>query len=58
MTSALAPFTGSWKPNTGTLGSLIAGSADGNWTFKVVDAAGTDKGSVRAVSLHLAGYVS
>ncbi|HWO59907.1 MAG TPA: S8 family serine peptidase [Umezawaea sp.] len=58
VTSALAPFTGTWKPTTGTLGSLTSGSADGTWTFKVVDAAGTDVGSVRAVSLHLAGYVA
>ncbi|PRY37192.1 S8 family serine peptidase [Umezawaea tangerina] len=57
VTSALAPFTGSWKPASSTLGSLIAGSADGTWTFKVTDTAGTDVGSVRAVSLHLAGYV-
>jgi len=52
-----APFTGSWKPNV-ALSSLIGANADGVWTFKVVDAAGTDKGSIRSVSLHAAGWVS
>jgi subtilisin-like proprotein convertase family protein len=58
VTADKAPFTGSWKPATSTIGSLLTAPADGTWTFKVVDAAGTDKGSIRAVSLHVAGYVS
>jgi subtilisin-like proprotein convertase family protein len=57
VTSAQAPFTGSWKP-TAPLQTLIGATADGVWTFKVVDAAGTDKGSIRSVSLHAAGWVS
>ncbi|KJK36791.1 neuroendocrine convertase 1 [Lentzea aerocolonigenes] len=52
-----APFTGSWKPATGTLSSLLADPADGNWTFKVQDVVGSDKGSIRSVTLHVAGWI-
>lgn len=52
-----APFTGSWKPATGTLSSLLADPADGTWTFKVADVVGSDKGSIRNVTLHVAGWV-
>jgi len=55
--AADAPFTGSWKPATGTLSSLLADSADGTWTFKVADVVGSDKGSIRAVTLHVAGWI-
>jgi subtilisin-like proprotein convertase family protein len=30
--------------------------ADGTWTFTVQDTAAVDTGSIRAVSLHVAGY--
>ncbi|MBP2337736.1 S8 family serine peptidase [Saccharothrix coeruleofusca] len=56
VTSNLAPFTGSWKPAT-PLSALLAEPADGTWTFKVVDVAASDRGSVRSVTLHAAGYV-
>ncbi|WP_033433387.1 S8 family serine peptidase, partial [Saccharothrix syringae] len=56
VTSANAPFTGSWRPIT-PLAALLEQPADGTWTFKVVDAASTDRGSIRAVSLKINGYV-
>lgn len=55
VSSSQAPFTGSWQPLQ-PLKALL-GPADGTWTFKVVDTASADTGSVRAVSLHLSGYV-
>ena len=56
VTSGTAPFTGTWRPTT-SIDALIGAPADGTWTFKVQDAAGADTGSLRAVSLHLNGYV-
>jgi subtilisin-like proprotein convertase family protein/subtilisin family serine protease len=56
VTSANAPFTGSWRP-VSPLGGLTGVVADGTWTFSVVDAAGGDTGSIRAVALHVNGYV-
>ncbi|WP_440900743.1 S8 family serine peptidase [Actinosynnema sp.] len=56
VTSAQAPFTGSWRPVT-PLAPLLNGSADGTWTFKVVDSAASDTGSVRDVALKVTGYV-
>ncbi|MFB9903380.1 S8 family serine peptidase [Allokutzneria oryzae] len=57
VSQAQAPFTGTWRPTT-PLAALTKASADGTWTFKVVDAVASDKGSIRAVSLKLNGYVS
>ncbi|WP_433262453.1 S8 family serine peptidase [Actinosynnema sp. CS-041913] len=54
--SAQAPFTGTWRP-TGSLGALLAEPVDGTWTFRVVDSVASDRGSIRAVSLHVNGYV-
>jgi subtilisin-like proprotein convertase family protein len=51
-----APFTGSWRPDD-SLASLIDESVDGTWTFTAVDTASADTGSIRAVSLHLTGFV-
>lgn len=56
VTSANAPFTGTWRPTT-SLDALIGAPADGTWTLNVADRANADTGSVRAVSLHLNGYV-
>jgi subtilisin-like proprotein convertase family protein len=56
VTSALAPFTGTWRPTT-PLSALLTEPVDGTWTFKVVDAASSDRGSLRAVSLKINGYV-
>jgi subtilisin-like proprotein convertase family protein len=56
ISSDLAPFTGTWRPAQPLAGTL--GAADGTWTFTVVDTAGRDTGSVRAVSLHVSGFVS
>lgn len=55
-TSDQAPFTRPWQP-TSPLAALLGASADGTWRFSVVDVAGSDTGSIRAVSLHIAGYV-
>ncbi|GAA3440303.1 S8 family serine peptidase [Kutzneria kofuensis] len=57
VSSANAPFTGTWKPQT-ALGSLLADPVDGTWTFKVVDGGPVDTGNIRAVSLHINGFVS
>jgi subtilisin-like proprotein convertase family protein len=54
--SGNAPFTGTWRPGS-SLDALISGPADGTWTLKVQDNANADTGSIRAVSLHLNGYV-
>jgi subtilisin-like proprotein convertase family protein len=51
----LAPFTGTYRPQDAFGGVL--GAADGTWTFSVVDVASRDSGSVRAVSLHVSGFV-
>ncbi len=57
VTSDSAPFTGTWAPTT-PLAALAGGAdADGSWTFTAVDGALADTGSIRAVTLHLAGYV-
>ncbi|MFC4857552.1 S8 family serine peptidase [Actinophytocola glycyrrhizae] len=56
VTSARAPFTGTWRPTT-SIDALIGAPADGTWTLLVQDRANADTGSVRAVSLHLNGYV-
>ena len=55
-TSPQAPFTGSWRP-VDPLSTLIGGSTSGTWTFHVSDMAVGDTGSIRAVSLHLTGFV-
>jgi len=52
-----APFTGTWKPFQPLI-SLLDGSADGNWTFKVTDGAALDTGSLRAVTIELTGFVT
>ncbi|WP_033443671.1 S8 family serine peptidase, partial [Saccharothrix sp. NRRL B-16314] len=56
VTSASAPFTGTWRPTT-PLSALLTEPVDGTWTFKVVDAASSDRGSLRTVSLKINGYV-
>lgn len=55
VTSAGAPFTGSWRPDV-PLSSLRASSADGTWTLKVTDGASADTGSIRAFALHITGF--
>jgi subtilisin-like proprotein convertase family protein len=51
-----APFTGRWKPLQ-SLSALLLKPVDGTWTLKVTDDAAVDTGSIRAVSLHIKGYV-
>lgn len=56
VTSASAPFTGSWKAGA-PLSSLTAEPVDGTWVFKVADVVGSDRGSIRSVTLSAAGWV-
>jgi subtilisin-like proprotein convertase family protein len=51
-----APFTGNWRPDS-PLEDLLASPVDGAWRFKVLDGAPADTGNIRAVSLHIAGFV-
>lgn len=55
--SGRAPFTGNWRPED-PLASLLAAPVDGDWRFSVEDAARFDTGSIRAVSLHITGFVA
>ncbi|WHT16926.1 S8 family serine peptidase [Crossiella sp. CA-258035] len=55
VTAAQAPFTGTWRP-VAPLAPTLRGTADGNWTLKVVDNVRTDAGHLRNVSLHINGY--
>lgn len=57
VTSANAPYTGTWRPAE-PLGGLRGEAADGTWTFSAFDLARLDTGTIRAVSLHLNGYVT
>nr|WP_225956866.1 S8 family serine peptidase [Amycolatopsis lexingtonensis] len=57
VTSANAPFTGTWRPTQSLTGGLTGAAADGTWTFGVVDAAGGDSGFIRSVALHINGFV-
>jgi uncharacterized repeat protein (TIGR01451 family) len=55
-TSTDNPFSQAWRPDS-PLSALVAHAGDGTWTFHVADEANIDTGSVRAFSLHLAGFV-
>ncbi|WP_104480085.1 S8 family serine peptidase [Actinokineospora auranticolor] len=57
LSSAVAPYTGTWRPNQ-SLTPFTAVQANGNWTYKATDGAAGDTGSIRAVSLHINGYVT
>ncbi|WP_439378625.1 S8 family serine peptidase [Amycolatopsis lexingtonensis] len=57
VTSANAPFTGTWRPTQSLTAGLTGAAADGTWTFGVVDAAGGDAGFIRSVALHINGFV-
>ncbi|MFT3917014.1 MAG: S8 family serine peptidase [Anaeromyxobacteraceae bacterium] len=55
ITSSGAPWTGTFKPAS-PLSAFVGTTADGTWTFNVSDLVSTDTGSVRAVTLNLAGF--
>lgn len=57
VTSADAPYTGAWRP-ADPLAGLRAEAVDGTWTFSAFDLASFDTGSIRAISLHVNGYVT
>jgi hypothetical protein len=52
-----APFTGTWRPSE-PLSTFNGENGDGTRELTVVDTAAVDTGSIRAVSLHLSGFVS
>ncbi|WP_083660910.1 S8 family serine peptidase [Actinophytocola xanthii] len=52
-----APFTGTYRPIDPFAG-LRGEAVDGAWTFSAFDVARADTGSIRAVSLHINGYVT
>ena len=54
--SSEAPFTGTWQPNE-PLSTLLSDPVSGAWRFMAVDNAIDDTGSIRAVSLHITGFV-
>jgi subtilisin-like proprotein convertase family protein len=54
ISSASAPFSGTFRPNSGTLSTFNGKAANGTWTFKVVDARRNNTGSITAWSLGLA----
>jgi subtilisin-like proprotein convertase family protein len=56
LTSARAPFTGTWRPAE-PLVPFLSAPVDGDWKFTVVDTAARDTGTIRAVSLHVSGFV-
>ena len=56
VTSTQAPFTGTWRPDE-RLADFLASPVDGDWRFTVADLAPIDTGSIRAVSLHITGFV-
>ncbi|MEC3976629.1 S8 family serine peptidase [Amycolatopsis sp. H20-H5] len=56
VTSNNAPYSGTWRP-AAPRGALASSPADGTWTFTATDVAGGDIGSIRAVSLHVNGFV-
>lgn len=53
--AAAAPFTGSYRPYS-PLAAFIGEDRQGTWTLRAVDGHGSDTGTIRAFSLHLAGY--
>lgn len=55
LAASAAPFTGTWRP-AAPLDPLLTAAVDGDWTFKLVDDAARDTGSIRAVSLHVTGF--
>ena len=50
-----APFTGEWRPSQ-PFSRFRGAAGDGTWSFRLADRAGSDTGTLRAVSLHLRGY--
>lgn len=51
-----APFTGSWRPSA-PLAAFQGRPGDGTWKLTVADLAGGDTGSIRAVSVHVSGFL-
>ena len=56
VTTSQAPYTGTWRATQPFTG--LRGPADGNWKFSAFDLAGADTGTIRAVSLHINGFVT
>jgi subtilisin-like proprotein convertase family protein len=56
VSSKAAPFTGSWRPAE-PLAAFVGRPADGTWQFTVADLQPRDQGVLRAVSVHVSGFV-
>jgi hypothetical protein len=54
--AANAPFTGRWRPFE-PLDPFLDAPVTGTWTFHVTDTLPRDTGSIRAVTLHVTGYI-
>jgi subtilisin-like proprotein convertase family protein len=57
VSSLAAPFTGSWGPAE-PLSAFHGRPGDGTWRFTVADRQLSDTGVVRAVSVHISGFVA
>jgi subtilisin-like proprotein convertase family protein len=56
VSSLAAPFTGTWRP-VDRLAAFHGRQGNGTWRFTVADSQRSDTGVVRAVSVHLSGFV-
>ncbi|RJQ81392.1 S8 family serine peptidase [Amycolatopsis panacis] len=56
VTGSNAPFTGTYRPAQPL--KQMSGPAEGTWTFKVLDTAPGDSGTLRSVALHVYGFVT
>jgi subtilisin family serine protease/subtilisin-like proprotein convertase family protein len=54
--AANAPFTGRWRPFE-QLDPFLDAPVTGTWTFHVTDTLPRDTGSIRAVTLHVTGFI-
>jgi subtilisin-like proprotein convertase family protein len=57
VSSNAAPFTGTWRPAQ-PLVAFHGRQGNGTWRFTVADRQGSDTGVVRAVSVHVSGFVA
>jgi subtilisin-like proprotein convertase family protein len=56
VSSTAAPFTGTWRPAE-RLAAFVGRPGDGTWRFSVADLQRSDVGVLRAVSVHVSGFV-
>ena len=56
VSSLAAPITGTWRPAE-PLAAFVGRPGDGTWRFSVADLQRSDSGVLRAVSVHVSGFV-